>query len=68
MYNFVMFVVPENKELSQSIIRHLRWIAQKDLLGQDVFLIGPPGPLRRQIAMLYLVSVSDPVITYCLTT
>ncbi len=28
---------------------------QKDLLGQDVFLIGPPGPLRRSIAMQYLV-------------
>uniref|UniRef100_A0A673VZ52 von Willebrand factor A domain containing 8 n=1 Tax=Salmo trutta TaxID=8032 RepID=A0A673VZ52_SALTR len=27
---------------------------QKDLLGQDVFLIGPPGPLRRSIAMKYL--------------
>uniref|UniRef100_A0A8D0WGJ5 von Willebrand factor A domain-containing protein 8 n=1 Tax=Sus scrofa TaxID=9823 RepID=A0A8D0WGJ5_PIG len=27
---------------------------QKDLLGQDVFLIGPPGPLRRSIAMQYL--------------
>ena len=29
---------------------------QKDLLGQDVFLIGPPGPLRRSLAMMYLVS------------
>ncbi|XP_077200195.1 von Willebrand factor A domain-containing protein 8 [Paroedura picta] len=27
---------------------------QKDLLGQDVFLIGPPGPLRRSVAMQYL--------------
>uniref|UniRef100_A0A4W6D9L2 von Willebrand factor A domain-containing protein 8 n=1 Tax=Lates calcarifer TaxID=8187 RepID=A0A4W6D9L2_LATCA len=27
---------------------------QKDVLGQDVFLIGPPGPLRRSIAMQYL--------------
>ncbi|KAK7499225.1 hypothetical protein BaRGS_00009485, partial [Batillaria attramentaria] len=42
------------KELPQSILRHLRWIMQKDVLGQDVFLIGPPGPLRRQIAMMYL--------------
>ncbi|CAK8678183.1 unnamed protein product [Clavelina lepadiformis] len=46
--------VPENKELPQSVIRHLRWMAQKDLLGQDIFLIGPPGPLRRQLAMQYL--------------
>ncbi|XP_043927636.1 von Willebrand factor A domain-containing protein 8 [Protopterus annectens] len=55
---------PKNPELvpcghtsdasAQSIIKHLRWIMQKDLLGQDMFLIGPPGPLRRSIAMQYL--------------
>ena len=33
--------------------RHLRWIMQKDLNKQDVFLIGPPGPLKRRLAMLY---------------
>lgn len=27
---------------------------QKDLLGQDMFLIGCPGPLRRSIVMQYL--------------
>lgn len=43
--------------LAQSVVHHLRWIMQKDLLGQDVFLIGPPGPLRRSIAMQYLVSM-----------
>uniref|UniRef100_H2YJD6 von Willebrand factor A domain-containing protein 8 n=1 Tax=Ciona savignyi TaxID=51511 RepID=H2YJD6_CIOSA len=32
----------------------MKWMAQKDLLGQDVFLIGPPGPLRRVLAMQYL--------------
>ncbi|KAF7665069.1 hypothetical protein LDENG_00155050 [Lucifuga dentata] len=42
--------------LPQTVAQHLRWIMQKDLLGQDVFLIGPPGPLRRSIAMQYLVS------------
>ncbi|XP_053563944.1 von Willebrand factor A domain-containing protein 8 [Bombina bombina] len=40
--------------LCQTVVQHLRWIMQKDLLGQDVFLIGPPGPLRRSIAMQYL--------------
>uniref|UniRef100_A0A665V7K3 von Willebrand factor A domain-containing protein 8 n=1 Tax=Echeneis naucrates TaxID=173247 RepID=A0A665V7K3_ECHNA len=40
--------------LPQMMAQHLRWIMQKDLLGQDVFLIGPPGPLRRSIAMQYL--------------
>lgn len=52
---FFFILVSEFKDLPQSVVRHLRWIAQKDLLGQDVFLIGPPGPLRRQLAMLYLV-------------
>ncbi|KAF4787817.1 hypothetical protein TURU_167339 [Turdus rufiventris] len=50
-------LVPQNymtESLSQSVVHHLRWIMQKDLLGQDVFLIGPPGPLRRSIAMQYL--------------
>ena len=42
--------------LPQTVAQHLRWIMQKDLLGQDVFLIGPPGPLRRSLAMQYLVS------------
>ncbi|KAJ8349982.1 hypothetical protein SKAU_G00251120 [Synaphobranchus kaupii] len=40
--------------MTQTVAQHLRWIMQKDLLGQDVFLIGPPGPLRRSIAMQYL--------------
>ncbi|KAI1241841.1 hypothetical protein IHE44_0005343 [Lamprotornis superbus] len=50
-------LVPQNymtESLAQSVVHHLRWIMQKDLLGQDVFLIGPPGPLRRSIAMQYL--------------
>uniref|UniRef100_A0A8D0WGU2 von Willebrand factor A domain-containing protein 8 n=1 Tax=Sus scrofa TaxID=9823 RepID=A0A8D0WGU2_PIG len=50
-------LVPQNyisDSVAQSVVQHLRWIMQKDLLGQDVFLIGPPGPLRRSIAMQYL--------------
>ena len=39
--------------LSQEMLAHLRWLMQKDALGQDVFLVGPPGPRRRQLAMLY---------------
>jgi len=27
---------------------------KKDLLGQDMFLIGAPSPLRRSLAMQYL--------------
>lgn len=43
-----------HKELPQSVLQHLRWLLQKDQLGQDVFLIGPPGPLRRFLALTYL--------------
>lgn len=41
-------------ELSQTVLHHLRWMLQKDLLGQDIFLIGKPGPLRRSIVMQFL--------------
>lgn len=53
MYFFVAHVVLDSPP--QAVAHHLRWILQKDLLGQDMFLIGPPGPLRRSIAMQYLV-------------
>eukprot|EP01135_Chromosphaera_perkinsii_P009987 Nk52_evm22s1992 gene=Nk52_evmTU22s1992 len=34
-------------------LRHFQWMLQKDKLGQDIFLIGSPGPLRRSLAMKY---------------
>ncbi|KAJ8722262.1 hypothetical protein PYW08_004664 [Mythimna loreyi] len=44
----------EIKALSQSTLRNLRWMMQKDLLGQDMFLLGRPGPSRRKVALQYL--------------
>lgn len=41
-------------QISQTVLYHLRWMLQKDLLNQDMFLIGRPGPLRRTIVMQYL--------------
>lgn len=38
----------------QSVLQHLKWMMQKDILGQDIFLIGPPGSYRRQTAFKYL--------------
>ena len=38
---------------SQTTLAHLRWLTQKDELSQDTFLIGPPGPERRRLAMHY---------------
>ena len=36
-----------------SMVSHLQWLAQKDALGQDSFLVGPPSPLRRRLALAY---------------
>ena len=47
--------VPEKvfKSLPAEIVYHLRWLAQKYNLGQDIFLCGHPGPLRRQLVMTF---------------
>ena len=39
----------------------LRWLGQKDALGQDAFLVGPPGPERRRLAMAYAEGAGRPV-------
>lgn len=58
MYFIIVFTVNYTNDgqlrISQTVLYHLRWMLQKDLLGQDMFLIGRPGPLRRSIAMQYL--------------
>nr|CAD7432162.1 unnamed protein product [Timema monikensis] len=41
-------------EQTQEFLQHLRWMLQKDVLGQDIFLLGRPGPLRRRLAMQFL--------------
>lgn len=42
------------EESSQEELRHLKWMLQKDLLGQDIFLVGGPGPRRRSLALAFL--------------
>ncbi len=37
----------------QETLEHLRWLMQKDSMGQDVFLLGVPGPHRRRLIMMY---------------
>eukprot|EP01047_Picozoa_sp_COSAG01_P017993 COSAG01_NODE_965_length_12401_cov_3.496098_6_plen_327_part_00 len=32
---------------------HVRWMQQKDRLGQDIFLVGMHGPLRRWLAFVF---------------
>ena len=38
---------------STEVVSHLRWLAQKYLMGQDAFLLGPPSPLRRRLALTF---------------
>lgn len=40
-------------DLTQDVLSHVRWMMQKDGLKQDMFLVGPPGPDRRRLALLY---------------
>lgn len=51
----------DNGNEPQEVLRILRFMLQKDSLGQDVYLIGPPGPLRRELVMKYCELVNRPV-------
>ena len=42
------------KSIPNETMKDLKWMLQKDLLGQDIFLLGRPGPLRRTLAQQYL--------------
>ncbi|XP_077256080.1 von Willebrand factor A domain-containing protein c12.2 isoform X2 [Temnothorax americanus] len=39
---------------SQEALRHLKWMLQKDVLRQDMFLMGGPGMRRRELALAFL--------------
>ncbi|KAG6609486.1 von Willebrand factor A domain-containing protein 8 [Phytophthora cinnamomi] len=43
----------QGRPMSQELLGHLRWMLQKDLLKQDMFLIGPPGSSRRLLSMRF---------------
>ena len=44
-------------EIVVYIILLMHILLKQDKLGQDVFLIGSPGPSRRLLAMQYLVNL-----------
>ncbi|RKO86390.1 AAA domain-containing protein, partial [Blyttiomyces helicus] len=60
----IPLATPRNPELvpskclvglqEQANLEHLQWMMRKDLLGQDIFLIGPPGPAKRHLALSFL--------------
>jgi len=49
----VNYLVNRGRGEMQETIRVLRFLAQKDTLGQDVYLIGPPGSIRRRLVKKY---------------
>ncbi|KAH8391598.1 hypothetical protein KR200_008568 [Drosophila serrata] len=51
---YVKYAPDGTLQLTQSALHHLRWMLQKDALRQDMFLLGQPGPRRRQLAMQFL--------------
>ncbi|XP_076231251.1 von Willebrand factor A domain-containing protein c12.2 [Calliopsis andreniformis] len=42
------------KTSTQEDLRHLKWMLQKDILSQDIFLMGGPGIKRRELALAFL--------------
>lgn len=47
-----------------TVLRHLQWMMAKDVLGQDMLLVGPPGAgaaYRRRLVMAYAELVQKPV-------
>jgi replication-associated recombination protein RarA len=56
-----IFNFEDNIDPDQSTLKKLRWMLQKDALGQDMFLIGPPGPEKFKIAHLYAQLVNQEV-------
>jgi hypothetical protein len=43
--------VAYDTHMDQHSLAHLRWLMQKAELGQDIFLMGPPGPTRRRLVL-----------------
>ncbi|KAG2378887.1 hypothetical protein C9374_008035 [Naegleria lovaniensis] len=63
--NFSLF----GEDISQQpeILSHLKWMAMKDKLGQDMFLIGHYGELKRQLAFTYCQLAKRKIEYVCIT-
>ena len=51
----------------QDVLSTLQFIMKKQILKQDIFLIGPPGPTRRRIAMAYCELMQREVEYLCVS-
>ena len=47
------YLPPVGIDISSQDLQHLQWMLKKDKLAQDMFLVGPPSPYRRWLAMKY---------------
>ncbi|EDQ92903.1 uncharacterized protein MONBRDRAFT_14058 [Monosiga brevicollis MX1] len=59
--------LPAPPAQSPAFLRHLRWMLQKDILRQDMFLIGPPGAARRRLALAFCEALHREVEYVALT-
>jgi len=48
-------------DVDQSTLKKLRWMLQKDVIGQDMFLIGPPGPEKFKVAHSFAQFINQEV-------
>lgn len=65
--NLIPTNVSEEFDENSEFLAHLQWLLQKLSLNQDIFLIGPPGPLRRHLVRRVCSLLDLPVEYICLT-
>ncbi|KAG7353031.1 ATPase AAA [Nitzschia inconspicua] len=56
--------LPSDTQLPSTFLRHLQWMMAKDLLEQDMLLVGPPGAgecYRRRLALAYAEMTQKPI-------
>ncbi|KAL9652460.1 hypothetical protein ABK040_000032 [Willaertia magna] len=56
-----------NEEYSKDLLSHLKWMAMKDKLGQDMFLIGHYGEFKRELVFTYCQLANRPIEYICIT-
>jgi hypothetical protein len=61
---YLSSVLGPSSSPSPTVLKHLQWMMAKDLLQQDMLLIGPPGSgenFRRRLALAYAELTQKPM-------